>query len=132
MRTRASKASAAAVVIPICRTVPVIDPPPARSAIGPTVGELPWSTSNVTHPDTCRWLLTLVWPEYDDRREGLEQALEIVRLDPPAIRRGDLVQELPGLVAEALAKLPEGGVLVVFHSALIAYLHDPRRELVAA
>ena len=87
---------------------------------------------DVTDPDTCRWLLTLVWPEQDDRRERLEQALEIARSDPPAIRRGDLLQELPGLVAEALAELPEDGVLVVFHSAVIAYLDDPRRELFAA
>lgn len=87
---------------------------------------------DVTDPDTCRWLLTLVWPEHDDRREQLEQALEIARRDPPAIRRGDLLQELPGLVAEALAKLPKDGVLVVFHSAVIAYLDDPRRELFAA
>jgi peptidoglycan hydrolase-like protein with peptidoglycan-binding domain len=54
------------------------------------------------------------------------------RRDPPAIRRGDLLQELPGLVAEALAKPPEDGVLVVFHSAMIAYRDDPRRELFAA
>jgi hypothetical protein len=87
---------------------------------------------DVTDPDTCRWLLMLVWPEHDDRRERLEQALEIARRDPPAIRRGDLLQELPGLVAEALVKLPEDGVLVVFHSAVIAYLDDPRRELFAA
>ncbi len=85
----------------------------------------------MTDPDTCRWLLTLVWPEHDDRRERLEQAIEIARRDPPAIRRGDLLQELPGLVAEALAKLPEDGVLVVFDSAVIAYLDDPRRELFA-
>ncbi len=83
---------------------------------------------DVTDPDTRRWLLTLVWPEHDDRRERLDQALAIARRDPPVICRGDLVEELPGLVAEALAKLPEDSVLMVFHSAVIAYLDHPRRE----
>jgi hypothetical protein len=83
---------------------------------------------DVTDPDTCRWLLTLVSPEHDDRRDRLGQALEIARRDPPPIRRGDLLEELPGLVAEALAALPDGGVLVVFHSAVIAYLDESQRE----
>ncbi len=83
---------------------------------------------DVTDDDDCRWLRTLVWPEHHDRRERLGQALEIARLDPPRIRRGDLVDELPGLVTEALAELPEEAVLVVFHSAVIAYLDVPRRE----
>jgi hypothetical protein len=87
---------------------------------------------DVTDPDTCRWLVTLVWPEHDDRRERLEQAFEIARREPPAIRRGDLLQELPGLVAEALAALPRDGVLVVFHSAVVAYLDRPQRQQLVA
>ena len=75
----------------------------------------------------------LAWPEHDDRRERLEQAIEIARRDPPAIRRGDLVQELPGLVAEALARLrqrrrPRG---VPLRSDRVPW-DDPRRELFAA
>jgi hypothetical protein len=73
-------------------------------------------------PATCRWLLTLVWPEHDDRRARLEEALLIARAEPPDLRRGDLLRELPGLVAEALAVLPDGARLVVFHSAVIPYL----------
>lgn len=79
-------------------------------------------------PDTCRWLLTLVWPEHDDRRRVLEAALDLARRDPPDLRRGDLLRELPGLVAEGLAALPDHGRLLVFHSAVIAYLDVPGRE----
>ena len=82
--------------------------------------------------DTCRWLLTLVWPEHDDRRVRLEEALAIARREPPDLRRGDLLQELPGLVAEALTALPDGGRLLVFSSAAIAYLDVPGRERYAA
>lgn len=79
-------------------------------------------------PDTCRWLLTLVWPEHEDRRALLEQALDIARREPPDLRRGDLLQKLPGLVGEALAALPDGCRLIVFDSAVIAYLDVPERD----
>jgi hypothetical protein len=45
-------------------------------------------------PDTCRWLLTRVWPEHEDRRARLEEALGITRREPPDLRRGDLAPRL--------------------------------------
>ena len=83
---------------------------------------------DATDPDTCLWLLTLVWPEHQDRRARLEEAFTIVRSEPPDLRRGELLQELPGLVVEALAAMPEHGRLIVFHSAVIAYLDVSERE----
>lgn len=83
-------------------------------------------------PETCRWLLTLVWPEHEDRRARLEQALDIARREPPDLRRGDLLRVLPALTAEALAALPADGRLIVFHSAVIAYLDVPARAQFAA
>ncbi len=91
---------------------------------------------DLTDPDQVRWLTTLVWPEHDDRRARLERAVEVARCDPPYLRRGDLIEELPGLVDEA----GRHGTVVVFHSAVIAYLPDEGRtrfqrmmtELVAA
>ena len=78
---------------------------------------------DVTDADQMAWLATLVWPEHDDRRQRLLAAIEVARADPPHIVRGDLVDELPALVDEAA--LP--GPVVVFHSAVIAYLPEERR-----
>lgn len=73
---------------------------------------------DVGDADQMAWLEQLVWPEHDDRRRLLRQAIEVARADPPHLRRGGLLDELPGLVAEASAY----GEVVVFHSAVVAYL----------
>ena len=78
----------------------------------------------VTDGDQMAWLTILVWPEHDDRREQLERAIEIARVDPPGIVAGDLFDELPGQIERA----SRHGRVVVFHSAVIAYLEDPDRE----
>ena len=78
---------------------------------------------DVTDPDAMRWLETLVWPEQDDRRERLRHAVAVATADPPRLVRGDLIEELPALVEEASAH----GTVVVFHSAVAAYLpHEAR------
>ena len=79
---------------------------------------------DVTDPDQMRWLVNLVWPEHDDRRERLARAIEVAREDPPRIVRGDLLDELPALVDEA----GRHGTVVVFHSAVAAYLSPAERD----
>jgi hypothetical protein len=79
---------------------------------------------DVTDADQVAWLTTLVWPEHHDRRAQLRRAIELARADPPTIVTGDLVAEVAGLVERAA---PHGRV-VVFHSAVIAYLDDDRRD----
>ncbi|GAA4706026.1 DUF2332 domain-containing protein [Nocardioides conyzicola] len=79
---------------------------------------------DVTDEDQMAWLTTLVWPEHDDRRSRLRAAVDMARADPPAILGGDLLEELPSLVEEAARHAP----VVVFHSAVIAYLPEVRRE----
>jgi hypothetical protein len=79
---------------------------------------------DVTDSDQMAWLSMLVWPEHDDRREQLGRAIEIARTDPPEIVAGDLFDELPGQVERA----SRHGRVVVFHSAVIAYLEDADRE----
>jgi hypothetical protein len=76
---------------------------------------------DVTDLDEMAWLECLVWPEQEDRRRRLRSAIDVTRSDPPRIVAGDLLEELPGLVAEA------PGVPVVFHSAVIVYLDGDRR-----
>ncbi len=79
---------------------------------------------DLTDADQMAWLSTLVWPEHHDRRARLTQAVEVARTDPPHLVEGDLLERLPALVAEAASS----GPVVVFHSAVIAYLTEPRRE----
>lgn len=79
---------------------------------------------DVTDPDATDWLETLVWPEQDERRTRLRQAVAVARRDPPRLVRGDLLTALPDLVEEAAPH----GTVVVFHSAVIAYLPPPLRQ----
>ncbi|MCW2842297.1 MAG: hypothetical protein JWN22_213 [Nocardioides sp.] len=79
---------------------------------------------DVTDDDAMGWLTTLVWPEHDDRRARLVDAIEVARSDPPVLVRGDLLDELPSLVERA----GRHGPVVVFHSAVIAYLEDNDRQ----
>lgn len=78
---------------------------------------------DVTDQDQMAWLTTLVWPEQDDRRARLRAAIDIARTDPPRLVAGDLLEQLPNLVDEASAY----GTVVVFHSAVVAYLEPARR-----
>jgi hypothetical protein len=79
---------------------------------------------DVRDDDAMAWLANLVWPEQEERRERLEQAVRVAREDPPNIVAGDLFDALPGLLAEA----GRHGTPVVFHSAVIAYLEAEQRE----
>jgi hypothetical protein len=78
---------------------------------------------SVADPDDTAWLELLVWPEQDDRRERLRHAVSVAVTDPPRLVRGDLLDELPALVAEASAH----GTVLIFHSAVAAYLATPDR-----
>jgi hypothetical protein len=78
---------------------------------------------DVTDPAAMAWLEMLVWPEQDDRRARLRAAIDIARTDPPRIHTGDLLEEVPALVAEA----GRHGTPVVFHSAVIAYVDERDR-----
>jgi hypothetical protein len=74
--------------------------------------------------DAVRWLETLVWPEEVDRLERLRAAIEIAREAPPRVVRGDLRTSLLELIAEA----PDEATLIVFHTAVLAYLSPAERE----
>lgn len=79
---------------------------------------------DVTDDDEMAWLANLVWPEQDARRERLRAAIDIARADPPRLVSGDLLDGLPDLVGEAA----EAGRVVVFHTAVIAYLEPDDRD----
>lgn len=66
------------------------------------------------------WLEALVWPGEGNRLELLRAAIEVARIEPPKLVRGDLRHDLPALAAQA----PSDATLVVFHTAVLAYLPD--------
>lgn len=79
---------------------------------------------DVRSADDVAWLDALIWPEHDDRRARLNAAVQIARADPPQIVRGDLNEALPALAASA----PADATLVVFHTAVLAYLVEAERK----
>jgi hypothetical protein len=73
---------------------------------------------DVTDQDAMAWLRTLIWPEQEQRRQRLVEAITIARQDPPALTARDLLEALPAEIDTAA----EHDVVVVFHSAVIAYI----------
>ncbi|MEU4620298.1 DUF2332 domain-containing protein [Actinoplanes sp. NPDC023801] len=78
----------------------------------------------VTDCDDVAWLDALIWPEHHHRRERLRAAAGIAAADPPALVRGDLVDDLPALAAQA----PPGATLVVFHTSVLYQVPADRRK----
>ncbi len=73
--------------------------------------------------EAVRWLEALVWPEEEDRLSRLRQAIAVARRDPPTVVEGDLLDRLHDLATSA----PEDATLVVFHTAVLAYLNREER-----
>jgi hypothetical protein len=82
---------------------------------------------DLSNPEDTNWLETLIWPEQHERRARIRAAMDIVRADPPRIARGDAIDDLPALVAQA----PADATLVVVSSAAIVYLMpEPRARFI--
>ena len=79
---------------------------------------------DVGDPEEAAWLETLVWPGQEDRAERLRAAMRVAGDRPPAVHRGDLLRDLPALAATA----PADATLVVFHSAVLAYVGTEDRD----
>jgi hypothetical protein len=68
------------------------------------------------------WLQNLVWPEQTARMANLRAALNIAAAVRPRVVKGSLLDDdLAKLCGEA----PKGATLVVFHTAVLAYVADP-------
>lgn len=79
---------------------------------------------DVTSDDDVQWLQCLLWPGEGHRAECLAAAIAVARRDPPTVHRGDLISGLPALAAQA----PAEATLVIYHSAVLAYIDPPRRR----
>ena len=115
-------------------------PPPPGPAVGPifrchanagtplppTLPQIGWRLGldlnplDVNSVDEMNWLETLVWPSQEQRARNLNAAIEIARANPPKVRLGDLLTELPTLAALA----PSNMQLVVYHTAVLGYVRS--------
>lgn len=82
---------------------------------------------DVTADDDVRWLECLLWPGEAGRPERLAAAIETARRDPPRVHRGDLLTDLPAVAGDA----PPHATLVIYHSAVLAYVAADQRRQVA-
>ncbi|HEY9477794.1 MAG TPA: DUF2332 domain-containing protein [Microbacteriaceae bacterium] len=79
---------------------------------------------NVRDRADSTWLQTLIWPEQQERLARIRSAMAIVRAEPPRIVKGDAVERLPDLAAQA----PAHATLVVVNSGTLVYLSRLNRQ----
>lgn len=97
-------------------------PPTQRPVLAWRAG-LDLNPLDVHDVDAMAWLENLVWPEHEDRRQTLREAVAVAQEQPSPVRIGDLLTDLPDLVEEASAY----GSVVVFNSAVLAYVEPVAR-----
>ena len=76
--------------------------------------------------DAVRRLKAFVWAGDERRLARLDAAVSCWREQPPEVRTGDMVDELPSL----LGRRREGALLLVWQTAALTYLPGERRERV--
>lgn len=76
---------------------------------------------DISDPGQAAWLKALVWPEQTDRLTRLCAAMQIAAANKPRLVGGDLRRDLGRLAAEA----PKDATLVIFHTAVLAYVASP-------
>jgi len=82
---------------------------------------------DVNDADDARWLECLLWPGETGRWRRLHDALATARRCTPTIRRGDLIEDLATVAADA----PPEATLVVYHTAVLAYVDYDARQAFA-
>lgn len=129
--TRLDPADGPSPVVLACRLTGI--EPPTHLPEVVWRGGLDLNPLDVQDDDAMAWLQTLVWRGHEERVQRLAGAIGVARElvaggGGPAgtgaalhLSRGDLAEDLPALVAEARAAVPEATV-VVQHSAVLAYV----------
>jgi hypothetical protein len=74
--------------------------------------------------EDVRWLEALVWPGEEYRLPRLRAAIDVARTYPPRIVVGDLRRDLERVAEEA----PPDAMLVVYHTAVLAYVRDAQER----
>lgn len=108
---------------PVLACAPTAVAPPARLPEVVWRAGLDLNPLSVNDSTDVAWLDALIWPEHAHRRARLRAAVAVAAAEPPLLVRGDLVDDLPALAAQA----PAGATLVVFHSSVLYQVPAPRR-----
>lgn len=67
---------------------------------------------DVRSESEVNWLRAFIWPEHAGRFDLLHRAIKIARNSPPELRKGDVLELLPGIMETVLP----GSVLCLFHT----------------
>jgi hypothetical protein len=104
------------------------DTAPPRDVAPPVVGRVGVDLApvDVTDPQSCRWLEACLWPRLTDRSRRLRAAIDLARAEPPDLRRGSALDQLPGLV---LAADPDSVVCLYATWVLAYFSHEDRAAL---
>jgi hypothetical protein len=73
-------------------------------------------------------LRSFVWADEPWRLDLLDRAIETLRTDPPELVQGDVVEELPGLLA---SRRPDA-LMVVWETSVLGYVPEEGRARVRA
>jgi len=118
----------ACVPVFTCKVSGAVPIPKAIPSIAWRAG-LDLNPIDVRSEQDTAWLETLVWPGQEVRVTRLRAAINLARRHPPHLVKGDLLTDLPQLMATA----PRAATLVVFHTAVLGYVLPPSaRERFAA
>ena len=71
--------------------------------------------------DQVAWLETLIWPEQTERLANLRAAIKVAAANRPRVVKGDLLGDS---LARLCAEAPKDATLVIFHTAVLAYIAD--------
>lgn len=77
--------------------------------------------------DEVRWLEACLWPDQPQRLERFRAAVALLRPDPPRLVAGDMVDDLPAVLASLVPDVH----VVVLTSWALTYVRRDRRPLVA-
>ena len=85
------------------------------------------SPIDLTDEADARWMLACIWPD-TGRLERTSAAIREAQRNPPTIRQGDMLDDLPRVLAE----LPKAATPCVLNTWSLAYLRREDRERYAA
>lgn len=93
--------------------------PPVASRVGVDLHPL-----SVSDAADVNWLSALIWPEHDARRDRLQNAIDLVRRDPPDVLEGDALTLLPTILAD----VPAERSVCIYNTHLLYQLPTTRRR----